>query len=259
MKKDIIINEENFKKFSKKLKTEINNLENTDIILSESKEILSRVFFRSSYHEIKRNFKENDTLKENENLKEDISIEEKRKIEEEKLKNEKKIKELNKQCFEFLEILDSHKEDSSYLLFSVKNGKSTIKLETYKHNTHYGVATKNSEKQNNMYIKQSSELINKTFTQDNLKYLYQCLYSEAAVCLDFTQSQYGKIELIKENGNIRPISKDDLAYNPFSEKEIPIKKTFYMFTLADIENNSYYFAISKNDIHLRNMLSHNRT
>jgi hypothetical protein len=245
MKNDIIINEENFKKFSKKLKNEINNLDKTDIILSESKEILSRVFFRSSYHEIKRNFKEDKTSTE-ELLLEDEKLKKK--------ENDKKIKILNKHSFELLDILDSKEEVYSYLLFSVKNGQPSITIKTYKHNIKYGSAKKNYEKEVNKYTIETSKDINKTFNQDNLRYFYQCLFSEAAVSLDFSKSQNGTIELIKEDNKLRLILKNDTLYNPFSQNKILDKKIFHISTLADIDHNSYYFVISKNNIDLENMI-----
>ena len=215
MNKEKEINEYTFKKQAKKLLREIKNIENVDnILLSESQNILARVYNKKDYNDIKKNFTKQDIKKNKETLpiyttKDEVS------------------QLLNKLIL----------SDKSILNLSVVNGEPSITL----CDCHFMIIDKKMNYNKNNIEKINIEKIkmNKSSNiHDLMRYFFNVKLESRM--LDIQQPQYNSFLHDTTDKNMNQKYK---KFSPFEKQEK--ESVIYIYTMPEIESNSFQMFISK--------------
>lgn len=209
------INEQTFKKQAKKLLKEIKNIENIDnVLLSESQNILARIYNKKDYNDIQKSFVKKETKEINKNT---------------------PFNPIENEYYNLLNKLII--SDKSILNLSVINGEPSITLCDCK----FMIVNKKMD-----YTKRGMENIKiskESKLQDLMRYVFNSK-SESKI-LNIRQPQYNSFLYNAINDNM---SQKYKTFSPFEKQEK--ESIIYVYTIPEFESNSFQMFISKKHIFL---------
>ena len=208
MNNEILINEKNFKKFSKRLLNEIKATDIEKVNLSETQNILSRVLNKKDYNDMKKNI--NNKI------------------------NEKTVKSDIFNEATFLE--DFLKGKNNLVIAEVINGSFSLNTFFYK-----------NDFKNDTFEPDDYDLVNKIkieIKEEELNRFFRIIKNHLYQCSSSFDFEYNIDSFINtnDNGNFCE-HKRDININPFTKKDS--YHSLYVKSSYFARNNRYIFIISK--------------
>lgn len=234
MNKDIIINENNFKKFSKRLLKEINVLtskstESEPFKLSDSQNLLSRVFTKKDYNEMKKLLEFGITTKTNTTN-----------IQKEELESlDSFSNNFHREMLKFIK-----DKDINVIILDIKNGEFSKYELHYEYDGLNQTVDKSGRSPLYNYEKENIENIDRDYAQRFCRTITnKCAESGAVFSINRDLDSYITIN----TDTARFLEYNEIEnFDPFSKKNMNFLKLYVTSEKSKL-NNTYRLSISKED------------